>query len=86
MCVQSVLSVFRSLSTLEKTVDHFSLSINTKLCKLVFIFHCRHGTVFDCMCVSLWGCVCVCVCVWGGGVTKIYLVPMCYTVNSLDIM
>ena len=42
--VQSVLSVFRSLSTLEKTVDYFSLSINCKLSKLVFIFHCRHGT------------------------------------------
>ena len=46
VCVlQSVLSVFRSLSTLEKAVDYFSLSINCKLSKLVFIFHCRHGMV-----------------------------------------
>ena len=41
--IQSCLTVFRALSSLEKTVDYFTLTLNLKLSKLVFIFHCRHG-------------------------------------------
>lgn len=41
---QSCLSVFRALTTLERTVDHCRVKLDLKLSKLVFIFHCRHGT------------------------------------------
>lgn len=37
-------SVFKALSTLEKTVDHCRI-LDEEQSKLVFIFHCRHGKV-----------------------------------------
>lgn len=37
------MSVFRALPTLEKTVDHCTLSLNLEENKLVFVFYCKHG-------------------------------------------
>lgn len=40
---QSVLSVFRALHTLERTVDRCALNLDLDENKLVFVFHCKHG-------------------------------------------
>ncbi len=40
---QSVLSVFRALHTLERTVDRCTLYLDLDENKLVFVFHCKHG-------------------------------------------
>lgn len=41
--LQSCVSVFKALSTLEKTVDRCSFYLDSRHTKLVFVFHCRHG-------------------------------------------
>ena len=41
--LQSCVSVFKALSTLEKTVDRCSFYLDSQHAKLVFVFHCRHG-------------------------------------------
>ncbi|XP_072033808.1 cell cycle checkpoint control protein RAD9B-like [Amphiura filiformis] len=43
--MKSCLSVFKSLSSLEKTVDKCRISLDTKECRLVFQMHCKHGIV-----------------------------------------
>eukprot|EP00117_Sycon_ciliatum_P030720 scpid77246/ scgid0108/ Cell cycle checkpoint control protein RAD9A; DNA repair exonuclease rad9 homolog A; Rad9-like protein len=40
---KSCLSVFRSLATLEKTVDRCSIDLDVLAAKLVFVLHCKHG-------------------------------------------
>lgn len=41
--IKSCVSVFKALSTLEKTVDHCRLQLDLQENKLVFVFHCKHG-------------------------------------------
>ena len=35
--------MFRGLASLEKTVDHCNISLDELDCKLVLVFHCKHG-------------------------------------------
>ncbi|XP_038054759.1 cell cycle checkpoint control protein RAD9A-like [Patiria miniata] len=43
--MKSCLTVFKSLYTLEKTVDKCQVYIDLKDCRLVFLLHCKHGIV-----------------------------------------
>ncbi|XP_071790558.1 cell cycle checkpoint control protein RAD9A-like [Asterias amurensis] len=43
--MKSCLSVFKSLSTLEKTVDKCQMHLDLKECRLVFLLYCKHGIV-----------------------------------------
>ncbi|XP_022109832.1 cell cycle checkpoint control protein RAD9A-like [Acanthaster planci] len=43
--MKSCLSVFKSLYTLEKTVDKCQIYVDLKDCRLVFLLHCKHGIV-----------------------------------------
>ncbi|KAK7087158.1 cell cycle checkpoint control protein RAD9A-like isoform X2 [Littorina saxatilis] len=43
--VKSIMAVFRSLSTIEKTVEKCKISHNAREARLVFELHCRHGIV-----------------------------------------
>ncbi|KAL8605130.1 hypothetical protein ACOMHN_018931 [Nucella lapillus] len=43
--MKSVMAVFRSLSTIEKTVEKCRITHNAKEARLVFELHCRHGIV-----------------------------------------
>lgn len=47
---QSCLTVFKSLVTLEKTVERCRLVLDVELDRLVFQLHCKHGL----FCLSLW--------------------------------
>lgn len=40
---QSVQSVFRSLATLEKTVEKCHIELNEQKDRLTFTLHCKHG-------------------------------------------
>ena len=40
---QSCFAMFRSLSTLEKTVDKCKIKLDEKEARLVFQMYCRHG-------------------------------------------
>ncbi|XP_064620725.1 cell cycle checkpoint control protein RAD9B-like isoform X2 [Lineus longissimus] len=41
----SCLTVFKSLSHLEKTVDRCKITINTKIARVIFQLYCKHGIV-----------------------------------------
>ncbi|XP_052797661.1 cell cycle checkpoint control protein RAD9B-like isoform X2 [Mya arenaria] len=43
--MKSILTVFRSLSTMEKTVERCKIKLNMKESRLVFQLYCRHGIV-----------------------------------------
>ncbi|KAJ8371878.1 hypothetical protein AAFF_G00299160 [Aldrovandia affinis] len=43
MTVKSVQAVFRSLSSLEKTVERCHIELNREKCRLTFTLHCKHG-------------------------------------------
>ncbi|ELT91717.1 hypothetical protein CAPTEDRAFT_148357 [Capitella teleta] len=43
--MKSCLSIFRSLSSLEKSVDRCKITLNMDDCRLVFQLFCRHGIV-----------------------------------------
>ena len=40
---QSIASVYWGLASMEKTVDHCHISVDELDCKLVLVFHCKHG-------------------------------------------
>ena len=40
---QSIVSMYRVLASMEKTVDHCNISVDELDCKLVLVFHCKHG-------------------------------------------
>ena len=48
--MQSCVSVFKALSTLEKTVERCSFYLDAQQNKLVFVFHCRHGEATSSLC------------------------------------
>ena len=48
VCVQSCVSVFKSLSVLEKSVDKCKISMQPDEERLVFQLYCHHGNVFKC--------------------------------------
>ncbi|MEQ2290244.1 hypothetical protein AMECASPLE_001411 [Ameca splendens] len=43
MAIKSVLTVFRSLATLEKTVEKCHISLDEQKDRLTFTLHCKHG-------------------------------------------
>ncbi|KAL4223119.1 Cell cycle checkpoint control protein rad9b [Mactra antiquata] len=45
IAMKSILTVFRSLSTMEKTVERCKIKLNMKDSRLVFQLYCRHGIV-----------------------------------------
>ncbi|WAR01256.1 RAD9A-like protein [Mya arenaria] len=45
IAMKSILTVFRSLSTMEKTVERCKIKLNMKESRLVFQLYCRHGIV-----------------------------------------
>ncbi|KAK7505982.1 hypothetical protein BaRGS_00002704 [Batillaria attramentaria] len=45
LTMKSVMTVFRSLSTIEKTVERCKITHNAREARLVFELHCRHGIV-----------------------------------------
>lgn len=42
-CRQSCLSAFKSMNTIEKTVDQCKIDLNVREARLVFLLYCRHG-------------------------------------------
>ena len=40
---QSIVSVYRGLASMEKTVDHCNISVDELDCMLVLVFHCKYG-------------------------------------------
>lgn len=40
---QSCLSAFKSMNTIEKTVDQCKIDLNVREARLVFLLYCRHG-------------------------------------------
>jgi len=47
--VQSCVSVFKSLSVLEKTVDKCKISMQTDEERLIFQLYCHHGSFVFCL-------------------------------------
>ncbi|XP_045171278.2 cell cycle checkpoint control protein RAD9A-like isoform X2 [Mercenaria mercenaria] len=45
IAMKSIMTVFRSLSSLEKSVERCKIRLNMKDSRLVFQLHCRHGIV-----------------------------------------
>lgn len=43
IAMKSCLSAFKSMNTLEKTVDQCKIDLNIKEARLVFLLYCRHG-------------------------------------------
>ncbi|XP_064612836.1 cell cycle checkpoint control protein RAD9A-like [Liolophura sinensis] len=43
--IKSCMTVFKSLSTIEKTVERCKITMDMKDCKLTFQLHCKHGIV-----------------------------------------
>ena len=40
---QSIVSMYRGLASMEKTVDHCNIFVDELDCKLVLVFYCKHG-------------------------------------------
>ena len=40
---QSIVSMYQGLASMERTVDHCNISVDELDCKLVLVFHCKHG-------------------------------------------
>lgn len=45
LSMKSVLAIFKSLATIEKTVEHCKVEFKPTDCRLVFMLYCRHGIV-----------------------------------------
>lgn len=43
IAMKSCLSAFKSMNTIEKTVDQCKIDLNVREARLVFLFYCRHG-------------------------------------------
>lgn len=43
IATKSCLSAFKSMNTIEKTVDQCKIDLNVREARLVFLFYCRHG-------------------------------------------
>ena len=44
---QSIVSMFRGLASMEKTVDHCNIFVDELDWKLVLVFHCKHKKMED---------------------------------------
>ena len=43
--MKSVLAIFKSLATIEKTVEHCKIEFKPNECRLIFTLYCKHGIV-----------------------------------------